>query len=210
VGEVVDECFIPDVDDATDTWPWNPVIRPDPRIRPLPDRLVRPSPVPTPTLNRRPAPTPQPTPPTNPGRGPVPVPLSRLSPEPTPTSSPTQRVEPNWVVRAGIATPEQLQKGVAQHRDIPGLHGFSVQSEPGHTIPDLAAAGQFPNAQISVSSVEALVRAGASAGYNIQVVKSPGRGYHRTVQVPDPLPYHLAQALSEAFTQMPNPARVRR
>ena len=119
--------------------------------------------------------------------------------------------EPNWVVRGGMATPSQLQAGTAQHRgvpDPPGLCGFSVQYQPGKTIKELTVAGKFRNAQISVTTDTALVAAGVSAGYPVHIVKSPGVGYHHTVQVPFPLPLVLARALSAVFTQMPNPARL--
>ncbi len=119
-------------------------------------------------------------------------------------------VEPNWVVRGGLATPRQLQAGSDEHRGVPGLFGFSVQHRPGMTIEQLAAAGQFPHAQISVTTVEDLVAAAATAGYTAAVVPSPGKGWHCTVQVPDPLPDELALALSRAFVARPNPARVHR
>jgi hypothetical protein len=118
--------------------------------------------------------------------------------------------EPHWVVRGGIATPSQLQTGTARHRgvpDPPGLYGFSVQYQSGKTIQELAAAGRFRNAQISVTTDVALVAAGVAAGYAVSIVKSPGAGYHYTVQVPFPLPLDLAVALSAVFTQQLNPAR---
>jgi len=119
--------------------------------------------------------------------------------------------EPNWVVRGGIATPNQLQTGTGRHRgvaDPPGLIGFSVQSQPGKTIEELAVAGRFRNAQISFSTVEELIAAGAAAGYAITIVKSPGAGYHHTVRVPSPVPTDLAAALSRVFRQVPHPARI--
>ena len=119
-------------------------------------------------------------------------------------------VEPNWVVRGGLATPRQLQAGSDEHRGAPGLFGFSVQHQPGLTIEQLAAAGRFPHAQISVTTTEDLVAAASDAGYTLAVVRSPGKGMHCTVQVPDPLPDDLALALSQAFAARPNPARVRR
>ena len=105
--------------------------------------------------------------------------------------------EPNWVVRAGVVTATGLQIRSSDHVRRPGLYGFSVQHEPGQTIYELAAAGHFPNAQVSVTTIEELIAAAASAGYTIQVVKSPGRDYHQTVEVPKPLPEDL-----------PNPAPV--
>ena len=123
---------------------------------------------------------------------------------------PPPEKEPHWVVRGGMATPNQLQAGTARHRgvpDPPGLCGFSVQYQPGKTIKELTVAGKFRNAQISVTTDTALVAAGLSAGYPVHIVQSPGVGYHHTVQVPFPLPLDLAEALSVVFTQMPNPAR---
>ena len=119
--------------------------------------------------------------------------------------------EAHWVGRGGVATPRQLQAGTARHRgvpDPPGLYGFSVQYHPGKTIQELAAAGRFRNAHISVTTNEALIAAGALVGYIVCIVQSPGAGYHHTVQVPFPLPWDVAVALSAVFTQMPNPARV--
>ena len=82
-----------------------------------------------------------------------------------------------------------------------------MQYQPGKTIQKLAAAGRFRNAHISVTTDVALVAAGVAAGYAVSIVKSPGAGYHHTVQVPFPLPLDLAVALSAVFTQMANPAR---
>ena len=118
--------------------------------------------------------------------------------------------EPNWVVRGGVATPRQLQAGTARHRgtpDPPGLFGFSVQYQPGKTIEELATAGKWRNAQISVTTDEELVAAGLRVGYSVSLVQSPGAGYHHTVQVPFPLPWAVAVALSAVFAQRPNPAR---
>ena len=119
--------------------------------------------------------------------------------------------ESHWVVRGGVATPRQLQAGTARHRgvpDPPGLYGFSVQYHPGKTIQELAAAGRFRNAQISVTTAEVLIAAGAVVGYTVGIIQSPGAGYHHTVQVPCPFSWDVAVALSAVFTQMPNPARV--
>jgi hypothetical protein len=112
-----------------------------------------------------------------------------------------------WVVRAGLATPSQLQAGVAEHRRRPGLYGFSVQHSPGLTVEQLAAAGQFKHGQISVATVERLVAAGIAVGYDVRVVASPGNGFHHTVVAPYPLPDDLATVLSQAFVPRPNPAR---
>jgi hypothetical protein len=88
------------------------------------------------------------------------------------------------------------------------LFGFSVQYQPGKTIEELATAGRFRNAQISVTTIEELIAVGVSAGYAVSIVKSPGTGCHYTVQAPFPLPADLAAALSAVFRQEPNPARA--
>jgi hypothetical protein len=75
--------------------------------------------------------------------------------------------EPNWIVRAGVATPLQLQSGTDYHLAMPDLAGFSVQDQPGCTVEQLASAGRFPPPQISVTTMERLVAAGRAAGYDL-------------------------------------------
>ena len=184
-----------------------------PRSVPYPNTTVDTAPQPEPMPQPSPAPRPReipwwpedpdPQPSTEPQ--PTPQPSTPMPTPPTPT--PTEDIEPNWVVRGGEA--QNLQAASSYHKADPSLFGFSVQSRPGHTITELAAAGQFRNPSISVSTVEGLVRAAATKGYFIEVVESPGIGLHATVRVPDPFPDDLNDALKSAFTQMPNPARVR-
>jgi len=101
-----------------------------------------------------------------------------------------------------------LLRGAMEHLGVPGLFGFSVQRQPGKTVVELALAGQFPHAQISVTTVEQLTVAGSMAGCAVGVVSSPGRGYHHTVVVPRPMPGELAVALGRSFVVQPNPARA--
>ena len=108
------------------------------------------------------------------------------------------------VVRAGVATPNSLIAGSAEHSAVPGLYGFSVQSAPGLSVDDLAQAGAFPNRQISVTTTAEL------AGVGVTVVPSPGAGYHATAQVPNPLPADIASSISGVFRQQDNPFRVPR
>ncbi len=61
------------------------------------------------------------------------------------------------VVRGGIATLQQLQRGIAEHACVLGLTGFSVQSAAGKTVDELATAGQFRNRQVSVTTVGEVV-----------------------------------------------------
>jgi len=116
--------------------------------------------------------------------------------------------EPDWIVRGGLATPEQLRAGTSEHRYVPGLTGFSVRRQPGKTVEELAAAGQFRNRMISVTTMGELRLAGTLAGYTIQVLATPRGLFHQTVVVPHPLPIDLAEALSLAFSHRENVTRV--
>jgi predicted TPR repeat methyltransferase len=107
-----------------------------------------------------------------------------------------------WVVRGGAASKEQLMNGVAEHKAVPGLYGFSVQTAPGKTVEELARAGEFPHAKVSVTTLQALLAAG------VPVVQSPGRGYHHTGVTQPKLDPVTAAKLSALFTVMPNPAPV--
>ncbi|MBI4613834.1 MAG: RHS repeat protein [Planctomycetes bacterium] len=126
-------------------------------------------------------------------------------PPESPPRLPPREDPPIYVVRGGMATPENLQAGSAEHRGVPGVLGFSVQSAPGVSVEDLARAGRFPNVTISVTTVARLQAAGAAVGVVILVVPSPGAGYHATVTTPVPLSFELATALSCAFDRRPNP-----
>ena len=106
-----------------------------------------------------------------------------------------------WVVRGGLATAESLINGTAEHVDVPGLVGFSVQARNGATVAELAHSGQFPNRQVSVTT------AGQVRGLGLDVVPSPGHGNHATVVTELPLPSELASRLSDLFLRMDNPSR---
>ncbi len=100
---------------------------------------------------------------------------------------------------------------------MPGLYGFSVQYQAGRPWQELARAGQFPNAQVSIAEENDLRTALQSLGYDLRLVPSPGVGYHHTfVLLYDAtgamltqLPLPVAQKLHETFAQVPNPRRVR-
>jgi len=110
----------------------------------------------------------------------------------------------HYVVRAGIARPVDLIVGTKEHRDVPGLIGFSVQSWPGVPIEELARAGRLPHLQISVTTVAAL----RQGGFEI-VLSTPGKGdYHATVRARHPLPREAAVRLSLLFTRRRNPYPV--
>ena len=114
---------------------------------------------------------------------------------------------PEWVVRGGVVTPEQLANGARPSPGAPGRCEISVAFQPGRTVEELAAFSKFPNSQISVTTRETLLAAGA-----IEVRQTPGRNpVHGDIIVPcsaegtvDP---DLLAALARVFTQRPNPAR---
>ncbi len=122
-----------------------------------------------------------------------------------------------WVVRAGEGKPVDLMKGYKEHLGVPGLYGFSVQYQTGLSWQELARAGQFPNAQVSIAQEGDLLVALQSLGYALRLVPSPGAGYHHTFVVLydatgamlTQLPHPVAQKLHETFNQVPNPHRVR-
>ncbi len=187
--------------------PPTPVPAPAP---PTPVPAPRPTPAPAPP---RPAPAPRPNAPSpRPARRPDQTPQAQ--PEPRPQNRPDTTVDvfppeqlrpDDWVVRAGVASPTQITEGIAEHLAVPGLVGFSVQYRPGATVEELAAAGEFPHAQISVARYRDLTRLG------VTLVPSPGRGFHHTA-VPEmrPITPQHAADISGVFSPRPNPARVRR
>jgi hypothetical protein len=119
----------------------------------------------------------------------------------------------DWVVRGGIAAPDVLIAGYREHVAVPGLYGFSVQRRPGHTVEELATAGQMKNAQISYATASELRAALQLLGYRVRLVRSPGRGFHHTFVVLvdangtllQQLPRDAAEALSDTFRRRPNP-----
>jgi hypothetical protein len=122
-----------------------------------------------------------------------------------------------WVVRAGAAKAVELVKGYREHLGVPGLYGFSVQYQAGLSWQELAQAGRFPHAQVSIAEDHDLRVALQSLGYGLRLVPSPGAGYHHTFAVLydatgamlTRLPLSVAQKLRETFTQSANPHRVR-
>jgi hypothetical protein len=96
-----------------------------------------------------------------------------------------ENAEPDWVIRGGVATVEQL----------------------GLTVEELAALSRFPNAQISVTTRDAVLAAGA-----LDVRRTPGRNpVHADIIVPcmpDGTPdRQVVESLASIFAQRPNPAR---
>lgn len=112
---------------------------------------------------------------------------------------------PVYVVRGGIATPRSLKETVDKRVHPSGVAGFSVQSAPGRTIAELAAAGQFPHKQISVTTVTRLAAVG------VRLIPTGGTGYHKTAATPRPLADADAALISAAFDPpIPNPVPVNR
>jgi hypothetical protein len=118
-----------------------------------------------------------------------------------------------WVVRAGIATPDSLQLGYTEHKAVTGLYGFSVQFAPGLTVDALAQAGRFRNNQISYADAIDLEHVLAPLGYTLRLVRSPGLGFHHTFAVLytssglmlQTLPSDAAIAISNALIRIRNP-----
>jgi hypothetical protein len=112
-----------------------------------------------------------------------------------------------FVILDGVVTPQRLQKKVSGYKNVPNIVGFSVQSAPQKTIKELATGGWYSDRLLSVTTVEALKEAGQSVGVPVEVVRAPGRGaFHSIVVAPRRLPDRAAEALSQVFRQMPNPA----
>lgn len=119
-------------------------------------------------------------------------------------------------MRGGIATPDNLQAGWREHLGVPDLFGCSVQYQPGLTVDQLAAAGRFRNGQISYAIDVDLIAAAEILGYDLDLVRTPGGGYHHTMtarasvsgDVARQLPHDLAMILGDRFRQRANPARV--
>ena len=115
-----------------------------------------------------------------------------------------QNNRPQYVVRGGAGSVRSFWDGT---RHGANGFGFSVQTAPDVSEDALARAGSFPNARISVSTVQALE---PIPGVTV-IAPTPGFGaYHGTVTLPDPPPPGLFETISAAFTQKPNPYVVPR
>jgi RHS repeat-associated protein len=107
------------------------------------------------------------------------------------------------VVRGGIATPEQIAKGIGPHKGVPGLTGFSAQARTGASVEELASTGgvgggPFPHGKISVTT------AGELRCIGCEVVPSPGGGANHVTVVPGTA---TSGQISDVFEILPNPAR---
>jgi RHS repeat-associated protein len=120
------------------------------------------------------------------------------------TSTPTAMDEriTQYVIRGGLATPENLQARTGPVRGFTPLTGFSVTTAPGLSLDDLARYAQYPNGTISYTTVKDL----AILGIQVAPTPQPNDPLHATVVVPDPLPNELAGRLSAEFgRKMDNP-----
>jgi hypothetical protein len=107
------------------------------------------------------------------------------------------------VVRGGIATPEQIARGIGPHRDLPDVVGFSAQSRAGATVHELAATGglggkPFPHGKVSHTTAGELRRVGCD------VLCTPGGGANHVTVVPGGTSPTI---ISELFDIIINPAR---
>ena len=116
-----------------------------------------------------------------------------------------------YVVRAGIAEADSLMAGstpiTINGQPLPGVRGFSVQSERGKSIEELAKAGQFRHKRISVTTENTLLAVGRILRFPIKVVKTPdsGPGYHCDVTVPVENDKKFFDKLSKPWDRMANP-----
>jgi hypothetical protein len=123
---------------------------------------------------------------------------------PTSTAGPEEDEFNQFVVRGGEAKWQDLQNGTALTQN--GF-GFSVQTAPGVGIDELARGDSFPNASVSWATVQQLE---AIPGVTVNF-PTPGFGdYHGTVNIPDPPPPGIFNAISGVFNRTPNPYRVPR
>jgi hypothetical protein len=109
-----------------------------------------------------------------------------------------------YVIRGGLATPENLQAGSVTVREpYQGLTGFSVTTSPTLTIGQLAATAQYRNGMISFTTVREL----AALGVQVAQTPFPGMPLHGTAVVPIPLSIERAAEISSIFKRIPNPAK---
>jgi RHS repeat-associated protein len=116
----------------------------------------------------------------------------------TSTAGPEQD-EVQYVVRGGAGAASSFERGTNLTSNG---YGFSVQTAPSVSINELARGGYFPNAQISVSTVQELQ---AIPGVTVNS-PTPGFGdYHGTVNVPNPPPAGFFNVISGTFVPQPKP-----
>jgi RHS repeat-associated protein len=103
------------------------------------------------------------------------------------------------VVRGGVANAKHLGVGT---KHGPNGYGFSVQTAPNKSVSELARGGNFPNALISVTTMQAL---NSIPGVTVNA-PTPGYGvYHGTVNISKDAPASVFSDIAAVFSQMPNP-----
>jgi RHS repeat-associated protein len=113
--------------------------------------------------------------------------------------------EPQYVVRNGVATAQQLIGGTSRFpRDGEWLTGFSVNTAPFMTWQDIAhnSPSSYGYRQVSVTTVQQL----ANIGVRVLATNSRGQPLHATVLTPYPLSPAVAALISAQFHARPNPA----
>lgn len=112
--------------------------------------------------------------------------------------------DPQYVIRGGLASPDNLIAGSGPVRTpYDGLTGFSVTTGPALTVDQLARVANYPNGQISVTTVQEL----AKVGVTVTPTPFTNMPLHATAVVPTPLDPARAAAISALFQRIPNPAR---
>ena len=108
-----------------------------------------------------------------------------------------------YVVRGGLADPNNLIAGSQSTNFLGGISGFSVTTAPGLSVPQLAQAGNYPNGSISWTTTGQL----ATLGLGVVSTPTSSNPFHGTVIVPIPLSLPLATAISAQFQTILNPYR---
>jgi hypothetical protein len=106
--------------------------------------------------------------------------------------------------------------GYVRHKRAPNVYGLSVQYNAGSSVDELAQAGQFRNTQISYQDEDVLQAAVVPLGYRLEIIQTPGGGFHHTCSLIDgsmgtilhALPPDAAVAISQAFRRKRNPHQV--
>jgi hypothetical protein len=101
-----------------------------------------------------------------------------------------------YVVRGGKPPFSRSLKRVCDHHPQ-GYYGFSVQSEAGISVVDLARA--LPNRRVGFTTVGEI----RTMGY--EVVRTSGEGFHATLVVPIDWNEAEAEHLARSFRDADNP-----
>lgn len=109
-----------------------------------------------------------------------------------------------YVVRGGMSQPGSFKIGPHPL----GPYGISCQSAPRMTVEELAESGQFPNSQISVTTVGEIRAIGGDV---IPTPHLPRFPHHGTITAPNDVWSQVwKELLSQLFDIIPNPFPVRR